>query len=163
LYLKILPKNMGAETLILNPSKAKTIILLVVCTAFVTIGFLIEPQNSFIKWGIILFFGLCICVFALILLPRASYLKLTPEGFEVCSLYQKEFTKWSDIESFGLVNIHYTTMVSITYKSSHTKHKTGKKISQFLAKSDGALPDTYGLKPKKLMALLYEWKHKCEK
>ncbi len=121
-----------------------------------------DEENNFIKWAIIIFFGLGIIVFIIELLPKSSYLKLTSEGFEVCLLYRSNFTKWTEVTGFGIYYISYNTLVVFNYTEKHNKHNAGKKIARFLSHYQGALPQTYGMKAIKLAELMNEWKHKSE-
>tara|TARA_R110002124_G_scaffold276866_2_gene447827 strand:- start:177 stop:599 length:423 start_codon:yes stop_codon:yes gene_type:complete len=136
--------------------------LLLISTLFVVLGFMAIEERPFMKWVIILFFGLGIIVFIIELFPNSSYLKLTNEGFEVCSLYRSHFTKWTDVNSFGILTIKFNTLVVFNSTEEHKKHSTGKKIARFLSKNQGALPNTYGMKAMKLAALMNEWKYKSE-
>ncbi len=116
-------------------------------------------ENTFTKWVTIIFFGLCIVVFIIQLLPNSSYLKLTNEGFEVRSLYRSHFTKWTEVSGFGIYYVSFNTMVAFDYTE---EHKKGKKISKILSSYQGALPQTYGMKAIKLAALMNEWKYRSE-
>ena len=148
---------------LLKPKKLTTIILLLVSSLFVIAGFIVLEEETFIKWGTILFFGSGVIVFTIELFPNSSYLKLTNEGFEVPSLYHSHFTKWSDVNCFEILVIRFNTLVVFNYNDNHKKHTTGKKIARFLSKNQGALPDNYGMKAIKLMELMNEWKFKNEK
>ncbi|MEQ6123281.1 STM3941 family protein [Pseudotenacibaculum sp. MALMAid0570] len=144
----------------LSPSIFKYLLLLVICSSFVYLGFFrieIEPN---IAWGTIIFFGLGVIVAILKLIPGSSYLKLTKEGFEIRSLYRSHFTKWNDVENFRVNSIRtwysYNKMVMFDYHKNHTKYTFGKRLSK-------ALPETYGMSAQKLSELMNEWKSKSIK
>ncbi len=126
-------------------------------------GFIAMEGNLFIKWGTILFFGLGVVVFIVELLPNSAYLKLTNEGFEVRSLYRSNFTKWVEVDRFGIFYIRFYAMVVLNFTEEHKKHTIGKKIARSLSPYQGALPQTYGMKAIKLAELMNEWKFKNEK
>ncbi|SRX53819.1 STM3941 family protein [Aequorivita sp. CIP111184] len=154
---------MKEETLILKPKKITTIIWLLICTLFVITGFTVMDEKILVKWVGIIFFGLGIIVFIIELFPNSAYLKLSNEGFEVCSLYRSNFTKWEEVDGFGIFYIRFHAMVVFNYTGEHKKHKTGKKVARFLSSYQGALPQTYGVKTIKLAELMNEWKFKNEK
>lgn len=153
---------MKKESKLLKSDKITIVILLFVTTLFVVLGFTVMEENTFTKWVTIIFFGLCIVVFIIELLPNSSYLKLTNEGFEIRNFYRSHFTKWTDVSGFGIYYVSFNTMVAFDYTEEHTKHKTRKKIARFLSSYQGALPQTYGMKAIKLAALMNEWKYRSE-
>lgn len=109
----------------------------------------------------IIFFGLGVLVSAILILPHSAYLKLTPEGFEVCSLFRKSFTKWDDIEKFLIYKnpTSPTTMVGLLFDKNYEQQETSRGIAKSLTggEVEGALPDTYGMSAKNLTILMNEW------
>lgn len=114
----------------------------------------------------IIFFGLGVLVSAILMLPHSAYLKLTPEGFEACSLFRKSFTKWDDIEKFLTYKnpTSPTTMVGLLFDKNYKQQETSRVMVKSLTygEVEGALPDTYGMSAKNLTILMNEWlaKHK---
>ncbi len=64
------------------------LLMLLGSLAFVGAGFLMLSDSPITGCLSIIFFGLCAVVFAVSLLPNSSYLRLTPEGFTVCSMFR---------------------------------------------------------------------------
>lgn len=151
---------MQQETKILRPGVLKTIVLLLVCALFVTIGILYMDENLFTSWMGILFFGLGAIVFVIQLIPNSSYLKLTIEGFEVKNLFRTTFTKWSEVELFTVGRVRRSLMVLYNYSIEHNKYNTAKKMVRSLAGNEAALPNNYGMKAIELAKLMNEWKLK---
>ena len=149
---------MKEEKKILRPNPLKTIGLLIVSVLFVTCGFYLIDKNPFLAWMIITFSCLGVIVFSIQLIPNSSHLKLTREGFEVKNLFKSDFTKWSDIEKFRVGYAGRTRMVMYDYSKEFKKYKVGKKIAKSLSGSEGALPNTYGMKAKNLVQLMNHWK-----
>tara|TARA_Y100000294_G_scaffold140028_1_gene133668 strand:+ start:45 stop:509 length:465 start_codon:yes stop_codon:yes gene_type:complete len=148
---------MKQEVRILRPSRLKIIALLLVCLAFTSIGTFMILDEETMGWFVSIFSGLGVVVFIIQLLPNASYLMLTSEGFEVKSLFRGNFTKWEDVTGFAAGRISSNKTVVFNYRKTHQKYKVGKQIARGLAGVEGALPDTYGMKAKDLAALMNEW------
>ena len=140
----------------LYPSRGKQLLLLLICATFVVVGvILINKENTLTAWACTLFFGLCLVVFVVTLLPGAAYLKLTDEGFELCSLFRKHFTPWTDIEQFGVGYSGIKKMVLMKYKPTVTSQQMARQMSAAVTNGwDGGLPDNYGMKYNELADLL---------
>lgn len=149
---------MKEETKILKPKRLKTIGLLLISILFVILGIFLIENNSFQRWLGIIFFGICMIVFLIQLIPNSSYLKLTKNGFEIRNLFKSNYTKWSDVETFKTGYIRHSEMVMFDFSKEHNKHNIGKKIAKFLASNEGALPNTYGMKATELAELMNKWK-----
>lgn len=158
---------MKKDQKILRPNPLKTIGLLIVSMLFVASGPILIEKNPIMAWMTISLFGLGVIVFVIQLIPTSSRLKLTKDGFEVKSLFKSNFTKWSDVDRFrvGYVGVGYvgrTKMVMYDFSHNYTKYEVGKKIAKTLSGSEGALPNTYGMKAKELVKLMNEWKKKSQ-
>lgn len=151
---------METQSKLFRPNKSKNILLLIICLTFVSVGFFVINDKPFLKWLIILFFGIGIVVSLLQFYPNSSYLKLTEEGFEVKSLFRSHFTKWSEIDNFRLGNMSGNDMIFFDYTDEHKKWKYGKKVSKFLTKKDGAIQSSYNISTIELFDLLLLYKSK---
>ena len=97
------------EPITLKPSSLRMFVLLCGSVAGVAGGFFALKHGSgsglwvreILGWCSILFFGIGVVVFAMTLIPGASYLRLKREGFEVCNLFRSHTTSWSQVECFG--------------------------------------------------------------
>jgi hypothetical protein len=155
---QLMKNQVNSQQLILRPSKLKIVFMLLLSLLFVAGGIVSLDKDSMMGWVIIIFFGLCALVFILQLLPNTSYLKLTEEGFEVRSLFRSNMTKWSEVKGFRTGYISVNKTVTFDYTKNHTKQQNGKKLAKALAGTEGALPDTYGMKASELARLMNEWK-----
>ena len=54
-------------------------------------------------------------------------------------------------------------MVLMDYADHHKKMMAGKAVSKFLSGSQGALPDTYGMKASELCGIMNKWKNSYRK
>lgn len=144
---------------VLTPNIYKSILILCLNLAFVVLGvYNIILGNSLAGWFSILFFGVTFIIAIVQLLPNATYLKLTPKGFEMCSLYRKTFVPWTMVSTFSHKRVFLNNMVMINFEPSVSK--TLQTNSKKRVANRGALPSTYGLSAKKLVLLLNNWKQK---
>lgn len=109
-------------------------------------------------WFVAITFGLGSLVFILQLLPNSSTLLLEPDGFTVRSLYRSHKYKWDDISHFAVTRIGVNKMVAFDFSGSYEKGQRARQLSAGLSGYEGALPDSYGMKPEHLAQLLNEWK-----
>ncbi len=144
--------------LILYPSKAKTLFLLVLSIAFVITGVVITTSGENAGWIVTGFFGLCIPLVLLRLVPGKFHLKLTDDRFEVKTLFKLESFQWSDVEQFKVSNIGRDTKVVFNFSDEFTKNKLNRSVSKLITGTEGVMPDTYGKTPSELADLLNEWK-----
>ena len=138
----------------LQPSRTRKLLLLMGAIAFVAAGVYLLPASQPEAYWAIGFFGLCVVVIAVNLLPGSSYLLLEQSGFTVCNLFRKTFYSWSDVAEFLPVAMGTRTMVGLRFNERYKDHAVGRKLARYLAGADGALPDTYGEKAEDLVSLL---------
>ena len=133
----------------LRSSRKKALFYLIACLAFVAIALSMDRS----VWGYagIVFFSLCAIVFAIQLLPNSSYLRLTREGFTMCSLFRQHTIQWRHVGKFGVGRIWLRKVVG--WDPAHDISTVGiatKAISGYVS----ALPDTYGLRAEHLADLM---------
>ena len=146
---------------VLRPSKKKFALLLIVGLAFVAMGvFILRSGDLFLGLSCTVLFGLGAAIFAVQLRPGASYLKLTPEGFEVCSLYRvARLVRWSEVSTaFRVVRLPPQGHRMVVYDSTVSTKQGLRNINRGLVGASDGLPDTYGLKPQALADLMNEWR-----
>lgn len=136
---------------VLRNSRRKMLLTLVASLAFVGAGFLMLADHPVSGYASIIFFGLCALVFCINLLPNSSYLRLTSEGFTVCSTFRSRSIEWRDVGPFGVT--HIGTRKMVVWDSLRAVSKLGK-ANRLVCGYASALPDTYGLKAEELAELL---------
>ena len=119
--------------------------------AFVTGGVWLQPDHALSGYAAIGFFALCAIVFGVNLLPHSSYLRVTSEGFTMCSMFRSRFVGWREVGRFGVTRIGTRKIVG--WDPTDSLPKLGK-VSQMLCGYACALPDTYGRKAEELAELL---------
>ena len=150
----------NSEILTLYPSKIKHFLYLIGSLAFIVIGVILILNGQSVGWFPFTFFGICIIVFIINLIPGSSYLHLSKDGFKIRTLFRDQVIKWSDVKSFRSGYIGPNKSVVFHFSSEHKEHQEAKKWAKSLAGVEGALPDTYGKSPKELADILNEWKGK---
>lgn len=143
----------------LRPSIIKTLLLFLISVVFLAIGFWMIQKHELAGWLGVFFFGICTCVSIIILVPNSTYLKLSDEGFEICALYRKSFTKWNEVDCFTVRYIGKSKYVVFNYTDKSRKRA---RTSQALAGYDAALPDSFGMKVEELADLMNKWKKKVQ-
>ncbi len=118
---------------------------------FVVLGFWMRSDHPVSGYVSIVFFGVCVLVFCVNLLPNSSYLRLAGEGFTVCSTFRSRFIEWRHVGTFGVTRVGTRKMVG--WDPSHPVSTLGK-TNQVMCGYASALPDTYGLRPEELAELL---------
>ena len=137
--------------LILKPSKIKNIILILISVGFISLGITLLEKNLLIAVLNIVFFGICLIIFIINLLPNSSYLTIDEKGIEMKNLFRTTFIPWQAVSGFKTKLISVNKLVTFTIdekllESSKMKGKTG------------AFPDTYGMSANNLANLLNEYK-----
>lgn len=144
---------------ILRSGRVRSILLLVLSLTLAAGGCLMISNGKAAGWLVLGVFVLAASVFALQLLPGASYLELMPEGFTVCTLYRKKSFAWHEVDTFFVTVIGLNRMVgwNFTASSMNAGTKVGA-VSKSISGCEAALPETYGMKPAALAALLNDRK-----
>ena len=138
----------------------KRVLLLVGSGIFVWGGLWLRPEQPFLAYACIIFFGLCGLVALVGLFPNSSYLTLTERGFEFASLYRKHFVSWSDVESFLPIKIQSRRMVGWNYSPGFSKSQRIRRVNTARAGAEAALPDTYGMSAEQLADLMNQLRNR---
>ena len=127
--------------------------------AFVAIGLLILPRQPFAAWVLIVFFGVGVFIAFVALLPGTTYLRLTPEGYEMRAAFRTLKQSWQHIERFQTYRLplSWNRNVGIIYDPSYKSRARTRRLNRSLAGVDGALSDNYGLAANELANLMNEW------
>ncbi|MHC4136115.1 MAG: STM3941 family protein [Planctomycetota bacterium] len=153
--------NDAEEVRVLRPSRGKWLLVLIASGLFVAGGWWMILDGSWRGWLGVGFFGLCVIASAVVLLPGSAYLRITPGGFNVCSLFRSSTYRWNDIERFQVARSGWNRMVAFNFVADFDRHSTSRKIAAWLAGYEGALPDTYGMSCGELAALLNRYKERA--
>jgi hypothetical protein len=143
----------------LKPSRRRWSLLLVAFVVFTALGIGMIVEGEVWGWVAAVFFGPGIPLSILVLIGRINGLRLTPDGFAIQSL-RTSTIPWDDVEQFGTFDTQGGTFVGFTFASSYEGAQLGRALARELTASpyEGALPDTYGMEPEALAALMDEWR-----
>jgi len=146
----------------LVPSKTKTAALLTISIALTIAGVgAIGRGQGFVGWLVALFFGICSTAFVIHLLPGASYLELSPEGFVVSSLLRRwPLIRWESVSEFDVAPVPGSSR-RVVFSRDSPQHPRLAALNRSLVGATDALADNYGRTPEQLADLLNEWRRRA--
>ncbi|MGO9258307.1 MAG: hypothetical protein ACLQU1_18620 [Bryobacteraceae bacterium] len=153
-------KSADRRVLVLRPAKWKSIACLVGSLAFAAFGARVAVSNGgIVVWLCVSFFALCSAVFLVQLIPGSSYLRLTAEGFDVCTMFRKwPRILWSSASNFRAVSIPPSFTRLVVFDLDEPARRTLSRLNRGLAGADAGLPDTYGMSAQDLASLMNAWR-----
>jgi len=144
--------------LLLRPSPKKAVVILALGGAFFAGGVLMLLMGDAWGWlGIVMGVGGELAG-AMRLLPNSFYLRITADGFTMCSMFRQHTYRWADVEWFRVVAISGAKMVGFDYSTEYRKSKNLRALNRELAGVEGGIPDQFSMSPQELAALLNEAK-----
>lgn len=162
----------NSDEIILTSSRIKFFIFLLISLVFVagSIEMIHNPSKAshvWTGWFGVLIFGIGAIIFTLYLIPGASYLKINPNGLQVCNLWKKTTYDWSDIKEF-YVEKYTSSYRGVSQKWKFVSFKTSSSVNNknrnhwtnLFPHNVGFLPDNYGIQHEHLAELLNEKKKK---
>lgn len=114
-----------------------------------------------IGWASVLFFGLGAIVGAIHLVPGMSYLRLTPDGFIIKSMYRiSRPVRWDSVSEFRVAKMEF--LIKMVVFDALARPDAGlSAINRQLVGAQAGLPDTYGRSAEDLAALLNQWRDRA--
>lgn len=147
----------------LTPSRRRHVVLALLSAALLATGIWMISEGQGRGWPVAIFFGLCLVVFVVNLLPGAAYLELRQDGFTFRSLRRSTSYEWRDVDSFHewrnpasiqrLVGMDLAPHVEATTPAGGLFLKVNRKVG-----AEALLPDTYGLKASELAQVMQAWR-----
>ena len=142
----------------LYPRKTKTVRYLLGCLTFTVVGIWLAIHGETAGWFCLVIFGLGSLVFAALLIPGIAYLRIHREGFTVHQFRREDSFRWIDVREFRVARIGLNKMVVFDFAEAYDRLPRLRKIVSGLTSAEGALPDSYGLTPEQLAAIMNETK-----
>ena len=139
---------------VLRPSRWRYGRFLLVSLVFVAIGALMIRTGAPMGWFVTAVFGLGAMGFSVLMLPGASYLRLDPHGFTICSFYRRRHIKWSDVAEFGIAAIGHGVTVGFNYIPGYRRRAAARALAVAISGFEAAVPDSYGMTAKDVAALM---------
>jgi hypothetical protein len=151
-----IPPDTTGPTLeqILRPSGWRYWGFLLIALIFVLIGGFMIRAGAPMGWLVTGSFGLGTAGLSFLTLPGASYLRLDPQGFTICTFYRKHPIRWSDVAGFGIATTGLNETVGFDYVPGYRRRAHGRALAVAISGFEAALPSTYGMTAKELAALL---------
>jgi hypothetical protein len=144
--------------LVLRPRRLTWVFVLLLSAAFTAGGALMVKSGDPRGWWPFVFFALCAIISSVNLLPGASRLTLTRDGFATTSLYRTSFIPWSHVQVFVAGKVGPNRGVVFDFSPEYSAAARARSFSKALTGAEGALPDTYGLSAERLAAVLNDWR-----
>jgi hypothetical protein len=85
------------------------------------------------------------------------YLKLTPLGFEIRTIFSKKFNYWRHVENFRIDFLRGNKGVIFSYKENRFDGNISRTISSLLWGTKGFIPNTYDKPAEEILRILCEW------
>lgn len=152
------------ETIRLNKSKRKMVLLFIISAGFVELGIVMLKSNEFLLgWVTTIFFGSGLVVSVLSFIPNSAYIVLTSEGIKAKELFKSYTIKWQDIQEFKIYELPgfvSSKLVGYDYSDSYKKQNNLRAFSKGFTGVEAGLSDNYGYKAEKLASLLNTWRQK---
>ena len=155
----ILAKFPGPATL--AASRRKWVLMLIGCGAFTAGGIWMVLSSASRGWLVVIFFGVCAIVSAVMLLPGAGMLRLDRDGFEATSVFRRHRSRWRDATDFESARIPPSMIALVVYNDANLSGKSIAKLNTLIAGRNAGLPDTYGLSAADLADLMTEWRERA--
>lgn len=146
------------DTVVLRPSRLKWAGIGLICLLFTIVGVWLGLTGNRIGWGCAIFFGLGVFISTASLLPNATYLRLTDEGFTMRSLYRTHTYRWKDVSGFAVGRVLTNKMVLFNFEPTYQRTPGLRSINVGLVGYEAGLPDTYGLTHEALAEMLNQYK-----
>jgi hypothetical protein len=148
-----------AEKLVLHASKTKGLAFLALSVVLCAAGVWMVQSGRPLGWFPAVVFALGIPVFGINLLPSASKLTLTAEGFTLASLFRTQaITPWNHVLKFFPAVVGSNRTVGWDYVEAHRPAGRAPALSKSLSGCEAALPDTYGMSAQQLVYLMEDWR-----
>jgi hypothetical protein len=142
----------------LYPARRRHLGLLAASVLLVAVGgWLIRAGDAF-GWVCIVFFGLGAVAAAANLLPGRTGLHLDATGMELRSVFRSRLIRWDEVEAFFPAEVADRVLVCWDHAPGYTAQPALRAISLHMVGAEACLPDTYGLTPQALAALLNRWR-----
>jgi hypothetical protein len=128
--------------------------MLVLSLTFVAAGIWIAPQDPLVGYSCVAFFGLGVVIAVVTIHPSSTYLILEAKGFTCCTLFQKAFFPWSQVQTFLPIRVALKQMVGWNFTSDYWTMQTIRKVNTAISGAEAALPDNYGVPVQELVEVM---------
>lgn len=146
---------MQTNDLLLRSKKAKYARSLISSLMFMTLCIkFMSLHDSFLWLPFIILFALAAIASGISLFPNQSYIKLDDMGITIRSMFKTINIKWNELECFYTDKRFSKTIVVFSLKGKNHNYLNVEN----LVSANEVLPDSYGLDPAELAALLEKYR-----
>ncbi len=151
---------MSERELVLRPKHLRYLLYLALGLAFTVIGGFMIAEGLWHGWSVAVIFGSASLVFSALLLPGAAFLRLSEEGFTMCSLYRRHSFKWTEVGPFvpGRVGGQAMVLFDLLVPSRRPRLRA---LSRGLFGAEAGLSETYGMSAAALADLMNDWRERA--
>lgn len=157
------------QPLVLVPSPRRWLIVGGASLAFVLLGvwFVRRGENFegfstawvvFVGWASLLFFGLCLLIAIIQLIPGSAQLRLTDEGFVVRQMFRDKHYSWRDVSRFRVWKEPASGQSSVVFDVTGDSGVLASTNRRLTGGAGTGLPDTYGLDAEELAGIMEDWR-----
>lgn len=144
---------------VLTPDPVKPLLLAIGCAAYALVRLRGMPDSDWNAWLEVAIWATAAGLFASQLLPRAAYLELGADSFEVKSFFRRWSCPWRYV---GAVEVQrpfgFRQIVVFKLAPGAPIEVTAPACSRWLSSGQGVIPDTYGLSAEALARLMDEYR-----
>jgi hypothetical protein len=153
----------------LYPSRAKWRFLTAGAAAFTAVAIFLSvfaPMDAVHRILMIfgaIFFGSCMLLGVITLLPGAASLQLDKDGFEIVKFYRKRRLRWAEVGDFSIWAYRQARVVTFNTDTPSSSNAGAllMKMNSLLARRNEYLPDTYGLSATDFLELVNAWRNRA--
>jgi hypothetical protein len=143
--------------ILLFPSRRKWLGMIAGSAGFVIASIFIAGSNPIAALMGLLFFGACLLVGIVVLLPGSASLQLDKSGFVCTRFFRTTAYRWNEVSDFDVWRFRTTKIVMFEVAKPHLT--TLEKINRRLTGRNKGLPDTFGLTAEDLVELMTGWRN----
>ena len=151
------------EPVVIRTSRSKTLLLLVASLVFVFSSFSLAPGaiSDGLRWGGIVFFGLCALVFAWTL-ARPQTLMLDGNGFAVGGgfIRSPHLILWKDVQGFYVYNLPRSKTIGYKFEPGVREGSTLRGVARSLG-LEGVLPNGWPMPVEKTVEFLNDYRRQA--
>lgn len=135
--------SLDQPPIVIESSRSKTILLIVICTVFVAIGWWMthsgQTKDVVFAWLGIGFFGLGIPA-GLIQLVRPATLEIGPTGVTLRTVFRAHSYRWSDVKDFRVFQIKSAKLIGFDFTDSYPGQRALSGMNRSIAGVEASLP-----------------------
>jgi hypothetical protein len=156
--MTVKPDHDTKELVFLKPSIRKFLGLLFVGSCMAAAGWWLIFKGKWIGWPTTIFSAILIVVSFVQIIPGSCYLRIQPEGFEVCSQFRRRYYLWKDVTGFRVATAFSHQSVEYGFTQVYLENTWSNWVIALLGEY-AVLPDSFGMSCVTLAELMNRCKY----